>query len=185
MLGRNRHGFAEAQFPGLQHAALRAARLGLVGDQNHRLAGPAHDFGEGAVVRHQAGLGVHQEENEIGFLDGDLGLQAHAARQRPSRRVFEAGRVDHIEKDVVEFGGMNAAVAGDAGGIVDKSQLATGQAVEKRGFADVRPADDGDFEAHCPSRRVAGAADQLGHQRGAIAHIARRAFVGGDLVEQL
>ncbi|ESY17342.1 hypothetical protein X750_22630 [Mesorhizobium sp. LNJC394B00] len=54
VLGRDRDRLAEAEFPGLQHAALGALGLGLVGDQHDRLAGFAHDLGKGAVVGQKA-----------------------------------------------------------------------------------------------------------------------------------
>ena len=69
-------------------------------------------------------LGVDHEEDEIGLADGDLGLRAHAALQGLGRRILEAGRVDHVEIEVVEAGRMDAAVAGDARRVVDQRQLA-------------------------------------------------------------
>ena len=41
-----------------------------------------------------------------------------------------------------------AAVAGDAGKVVDQRQALADQAIEQRRFADVRPSDNGDREAH-------------------------------------
>jgi hypothetical protein len=38
-----------------------------------------------------------------------------------------------------------AAVAGDAGLVVDQGQLAAGQTVEQRGLADIGSADDGEL----------------------------------------
>ena len=71
------------------------------------------------------------------------------ARMRPcsvsGAGILEAGRVDHVEIEIVEAGGMDAAVAGDARRVVDQRQLAAGQAIEKRRLADVRPADDGEL----------------------------------------
>ena len=78
MLGRDRDRFAEAQLPGFQEARPRPPRLGLVGNQNDRLAGAAHHVGEGRVVGHQPRLGVDDEQDEVSLADGDLGLGAHA-----------------------------------------------------------------------------------------------------------
>ncbi|WP_245470266.1 ribosome biogenesis GTPase Der, partial [Mesorhizobium sp. M2C.T.Ca.TU.002.02.1.1] len=49
---------AEAEFPGLQQSPLSAARLGLVGDQHHRLAGFAHHLGEPIPVSAEHGQGM-------------------------------------------------------------------------------------------------------------------------------
>ena len=70
------------------------------------------------------------------------------ARMRPCSvsggGILEAGGIDDVEIQVVETGGMHAAVAGDARRVVDERQLLAGQAVEKRRLADIRPADDGE-----------------------------------------
>ena len=50
VLGGKRDGVAEAEFVGLDGAGAAGAALGLVGDQDQRLAGAAHQRGEGAVA---------------------------------------------------------------------------------------------------------------------------------------
>ena len=52
MLGGDGDRFTKAEFPGFQHAALSAAGFRLVGNHHDGLAGFAHHFGEGPVVRH-------------------------------------------------------------------------------------------------------------------------------------
>ena len=110
------------------------------------------------------------------------------ARMRPCSVAAAASSKPAVsitsKSQVVELGGVDAAVAGDARRVVDERQLPAGQPIEQRRFADVGPADDGDFEAHVAGTMRAGAADQLGHQGRALARVARGAVVGGDLVEQ-
>ena len=133
---------------GFEETGVGAPRLGLVGDEDHRLAGLAHHLGEGAVVGQDAGLGVDQEEDQVGFMNGYLGLREHAAGQRGGGSILEAGGVDDVELQVVELRRMDAAVAGDTRRVVDQGQPASGEPVEQRGLADVGPADDGYLESH-------------------------------------
>ena len=148
VLGRDRYRLAEAELPGFQHAGLRAARLGLVGDQHHRLAGAPHEVGEGAVVGHDPDPGIGQEEDQIGLVDRRLGLGAHAAFERGGQGVLEAGGVDDVEAQVVEPRRMDAPVARHARRVVDQRQLAADQPVEQGRLADIGPSDDGELEAH-------------------------------------
>ncbi len=97
MLGRNRNGLAQADFPRLKHAGAGIARLGLVGDEHDGLAGAPDDIGKGLVIGEKAGARIDHEENDVGLANGDLGLLAHAALQAFRRRRLEAGRVDHVE----------------------------------------------------------------------------------------
>ncbi len=97
MLGRERHRLAEAERERLVGARHPGPALGLVGDEDHRLAGAPHELGEGPVGRQQAGAGVDQEQDHVGLGDGRLGLRPHAAEKRTLVRLLEAGRVDDAE----------------------------------------------------------------------------------------
>ena len=55
-----------------------------------------------------------------------------------------------VKVEIAEPRGRFAAVTGDAGRVVDQGEPPAGQPVEQRRFADIRPADDGDGEAHGP-----------------------------------
>ena len=71
---------------------------------------------------------------------------------RPARlagaALFEARGVDRGEFEIAEPAVTLAAVARHARPVVDQRQPLADQAVEQRRLADVRPADDGDGEAH-------------------------------------
>jgi hypothetical protein len=74
--------------------------------------------------------------------------------------VLEAGGVDEFQIEVPQPSGAETTVARDAGPVVDNGQLASGQAVEQGGFADVRPPDDRDpqhGEERRPGRRLIAA----------------------------
>jgi len=82
----------------------------------------------------------------MGVLDRLLGLGAHAALDRIVESVFQARRVDDGEVHVGDAAGCLAAVAGDAGHVMDDRQSAADQTVEKGGLADIGATDDGDPE---------------------------------------
>ena len=148
VLARNRKRLAEAERPGLGDAGVAGAALGLVGGEDHRPLIAAQDAGEDLVARGDALAGVDQEQHHVRFLDGQFGLGAHARFQAVVVDVLEAGRVDQDQVEVAQAAAGEAAVAGDAGPVVDDGELLAGQPVEQRGLADVRPADDGEFEGH-------------------------------------
>src|SRR5262249_12011230 len=92
------------------------------------------------------------------------------------RGLFEAGRVDDAEGEITEPRPPFAAVARDSGEGVDQCEALADEAIEQRRLADIRPADNGDREAHerrsvveaalCPSmareatQRVGGGSGQ-------------------------
>ena len=74
------------------------------------------------------------------------------ARIRPDRvsgRGFlEAGGVDDGEDEIAETRLAFAPVARHARAVIDQREPPADQAVEQGRLADIRPADDGDGEAH-------------------------------------
>jgi hypothetical protein len=101
------------------------------------------------VRRRQPGACIDDEEHHVGFRDGRLGLLAHAAGERRVARLLKAGGVDQPEAQRAEFRISLAPVAGDARQIMNERLAAPDQAIEKRRFPDIRPADDGDGERQC------------------------------------
>ncbi len=134
------------------HAGVRRPAFALVGDHDHRLAGAAHQIGEGVVGRQQPGARVDHEQHRVGGCDRGRGLRLHPAGEACGRGLVEAGGVDHREGEIAELRAALAAVAGDAGLVVDQRETLADQAIEQRRLADVRPSDDGDREAHDGAR---------------------------------
>ena len=168
MLRRERDGIAEAERIGVDDAVRALLALGLVGQQDHRLAGPADEIGEGLVHRGEAEPGVDHEHHDIGLGDGRLGLGAHAAGERILVRLFQPGGVDHLEAQMTQRRVALAAVARDAWPVVDQGQLLADQPVEQRRLADIGPADEGDDGCHFSQsmrrprkRRPESASDQF------------------------
>ena len=148
VLGRERHRIAQPQRESLEGARLPRLPFRLVGDEDHRLAGAAHEIGEIFVVRRHADARVDDEENGVGRDDGVLRLGAHAPFQRGARALLQPGRVDDGEAQIGELPLTLATVAGDAGPVVDQRQLLAGEPVEERRLADIGAADDGEGEGH-------------------------------------
>jgi hypothetical protein len=122
--------------------------LGLVGRDQHRLVPLAQDLGEDPVQRRQALAGVEHQQGDVGLLDRQLGLGAHPRLQALVGDVLEAGGVDQLQVQVAQAAVGEAAVAGDAGLVVDQGQLAAGQTVEQGRLAHIGAADDGEFQRH-------------------------------------
>ena len=148
MLGGNLDGIAEAERVGFHRADFAVLALALVGDQHHRLVGAAGEIGKGAVVRRQAGAGVDHEHQRVGKRDRGFGLLLHPRGQRALGALVEAGGIDDGEFEIAEPPLALAAVAGDAGLVIDQRELLPDQPVEQRRLSDIGPADDGDREGH-------------------------------------
>ena len=133
---------------GLVGAGAPRRALGLVGEQEDRLVGAAQRLREMPVGAGHAGARVDHEQDRVAIGERRLGLRAHAAGQRGRIALLQPGGVDDGEGEIAELRLALAAVAGDAGLIVDQRELAADQPVEQRRLADVRAADDGDFGGH-------------------------------------
>ena len=130
MLGRKRDRLAEPEPVGLVGARVPRPTLALVGDENRRLAGLAHDVGEGAIGRRQSGARVDQKEHCVRTRERGLRLRPHAARQGFGGGFFETGGVDHPESQVAKLRVGFTTVAGDAWRIVDQSESPADQPIE-------------------------------------------------------
>ena len=87
---------------------------------------------------------IDQEQGGVGLAHRGFGLLAHSARQGLRILVLETGGVDHAEVEAEQLRFALAAVAGDAGPVVDQRQALADEPVEQRRFPDVGPADDRD-----------------------------------------
>ncbi len=122
MFGGKGDRVAEAEAEGLI-AAVAPGPLGLVGDDDGRLAGAAHGLREMPVGGGDPGARVDEEENGVAVEERRFRLRAHAARQRVRVALLEPGRVDDGEGEIGDPALALAPVTGDAGLIVDKSEL--------------------------------------------------------------
>ena len=148
MLGRDRDRLAEPKLVGFEHAGPSCPALALVGDHDGGLARSAHEIGKNSIFRHRACARIDQEQYRIGGGKRGLGLLLHARGQAFGRGLLEARRVDHGEVEIAEPRAALPPIAGDAGAVIDQCKAFADEAVEQRRLADIRPADNGDREAH-------------------------------------
>src|SRR5205823_9243945 len=96
----------------------------------------------------------------IGERDRGFGLFLHPRLQRAFGALVEASGIGDGELAIAEPPVALAAVAGDAGFVIDQHKLLPDQPVEQRRFSDIGPADDGDREGHTKPVRPSGRACQ-------------------------
>ena len=130
---------------GGQH--VRIAPFGLVDGEKHGLARAPQRLRDEVIFRGQARLTVGQEDQPIRFGNGAIGLDAH--RQLEPRGVLDqAARVDRDVGNGSELSVAVLAVTCDARDVGNDGVAGAGQAIEKRGFPDVRAADNGNDRQH-------------------------------------
>jgi hypothetical protein len=140
VLRRDREGPVEAEAREVDDA--RLPRFGLVHDDEHALASVAQLAGDRLVVGQQARARVDHEEDEVGLLDGALGLLRRGAEQRVLAAEQQAAGVDDLESAALPGDLGVVAVPGRPGPAVGDRLAAAADAVEEGGLADVRPADE-------------------------------------------
>ncbi len=122
----------------------------LVADQEHFLVAPAQDVGHERVEVGDACRDFHQEQDYIGFVDGQQHLTADFVLEDVFGVDRVAARVDDREFLAVPVGLAVVAVARGAGRRVHDGFALADQPVEKGALAHVRASDDC-YEAHVVS----------------------------------
>jgi hypothetical protein len=102
------------------------------------------DLRDVVVEGRQARAGVHHEEHQVRLVDGGEHLAAHGVDQRLVRGGIEAARVHHRRLPLLERDQTIQPVSRDAGDVSHEGLAAADETVEERGFAHVRPPDDGE-----------------------------------------
>ena len=141
--GADRVGLAQAEGQELPRLVLAAVVVGLVGHEEHGLAGPAQPLGDGGVLLGDPDGGVDEEQHGVGAPHALLHLAAHLGLEVGAARHPAAG-VDEQEGHAQPLGLDLLAVPGDAGAVLHDGDLLAEDAVHERALADVGAADDGD-----------------------------------------
>ena len=129
---------AQAQRVELVGGYVLADRVALVHGEEHRPLRAPQDAGDGLVLLGDAGLGVHDEHDGVGLVDGHDRLLADLWREHVvGRGGLDAARVDQGEVDAVPGGVVGGAVARDALDLVHDGLGALGDAVHEGGLAHV------------------------------------------------
>ncbi len=144
MLGGDGLWFAQPQGKEVRHGGLAHA-FGLVGQKADLfLVELAQGFGDVAIRGQQAGLGVDDEQDLVGFLDGGAGLGLGEGGQVVAGFRHEAAGVDDDEALALVLAAAVLAVAGQAWKVRHQRVAGAGEAVEQGRFADVGAADQGE-----------------------------------------
>src|SRR5690606_19748730 len=162
---------AQAQRRKLADNGVRIGPVDLVGDQEGVLVALAQVLGDHLVAGGPAGAGIDQEQHRVRFLDG---LQRLPGHQRIDA-VLVAGQAAGVHDNeglTLPDGFAILAITGQPGHVGDYGVTTFGQTVEQRGFADIRPAHQGndrnhDYSAHllAPNKNKKAAAPSVGSGR--------------------
>ena len=121
--------------------------INLVGDHVGALVTLAQVLGDHLVSRGETGFGVYQEQNDIGFFNGQQRLLGHFF----VHAMFVTGDTTSVDQNVgapLPLCLTVLAITGQTGQVADDGVASPGQAVEQGGLADVRSAHQGDYGNH-------------------------------------
>ncbi len=123
--------------------------FGLVHDEVQRPSRPPEAVGDRPVLGRRAGATVRHEDEDVRLGDGVLGLSRHLMDDSRLRGGLEAAGIDDQEGLAPESAVAVMTVPREPGLVGHQRVPGTGQAIEQRALADVRPADDdqGGFHA--------------------------------------
>src|SRR5579875_752414 len=124
--------------------------LGFVYRQDEGFMGTTDEIGDLPVAGRQPGFSIDQEEDDVGFFEGQLGLLLSRTRDIGRRDVLEfdvghqAAGIEDRERYAVPLGLAEDAVARRAGNRLDDGSSLADEAIEEGRLAGVRPSNDGD-----------------------------------------
>ena len=122
----------------------RAGGVHLVHRQHDGLAAALEHAGHLLVRGGEAGLDVRDEDDDIGVVDGDLGLLPHEGEDLVVGVGLDTAGVHQTELPAGPLALAVDTVAGDAGGILHNGQALSDELIEQHGLAHVGAAHNGD-----------------------------------------
>ena len=120
----------------------------FVHDQNDRLARAAEFFRDVAVNPREPFLPIHDEDQHVARLDGDVHLGVDLLGEGHVHIRADAASVEDGERRAAELAHRRDAVARDARLIMHDRDFSPGKTVEESGLADIGPAYDCDGAGH-------------------------------------
>ena len=135
---------AEAERVELDGQVVARRVVDLVRQHQDRLLGAPQDVGELLVAGRDAGLGVDDEQHEVGLADRGARLDGDLLRHRARVGDVDAARVDQQEALAVPLADERLAIARRALLGVDDRGARGGEPVDQRRLPDVREAHDRD-----------------------------------------
>src|SRR2546430_923176 len=151
MLAGHQDGVREAELEQLVTKVLLARVIRLVARHDHRDTRASQQVRDVPVDRRETLPDVEQEDDHLGFLDGDPGLGLHRRPGRIAQALGqdEAGGVDDRQLAPAPVGHAVEAVAGEARLSIDDGLPKAHQPVEESRFPGVRsPHQSEDGTAH-------------------------------------
>jgi len=115
--------------------------VGLVDDQNYRLAQLTDSGGDLEIFRCHRPAPIDNEGNEVGFFQRELSLSADPADQRIRIGIQPPG-VDQHNLGAGDNGAAVDAIPSNAGLVGDERIARACQRIEQRRLADIRPSGD-------------------------------------------
>ena len=140
---RDRNGITGAQFIELEKVG-RAGVIDFVGNEHPGLPCLAQDLDHPGVTRMQPRLGIDDQHQQIGFVNGLKNLTLDFEVHRYTRIIGQAAGVNQPELSAVPFRSGKVSVAGRAGFFADDGVVLAYNAVEQRRLANVGATDERD-----------------------------------------
>ena len=175
---RERERLAEAERVVLERLVVAARIVQLVGHEQHGHARAPQAVGQLQSGGARSGLRVHQEDDEVGLRDGELGLPHDLALEGAVVAGIHAAGVDQGEQLSAPLHHHLLAIARHARLRMDDRLARRGEPVDERRLARVRlPHDrDGAEQRALGLRlRLGGALPGTARARGFVAHASPRA----------
>ena len=141
--GGDSHGVAQTQVVELIEIRVdRAHRVHLVHRQHDGLTAALKHTGHLLVGGSQAGLDIRDEDNDVGVVDGDLGLLPHEGQNLAVCIGLDAAGVHQAEPAAHPLALTVDTVTGDAGGVLYDGQPPADDLIEQHGLAHVGASHD-------------------------------------------
>ncbi len=115
----------------------------LVEDEQHWGFGFAELLGKRLVDRREAVVGINDKKDQIRRFHRDVRFDRHLIAETVVDIRTDTTGIDQRARSDGGFRRSRDAVAGDAGLVMDDRNLSPGEAIEERGFSDVRASDNG------------------------------------------
>ncbi|MNV73151.1 hypothetical protein D3C71_1662830 [compost metagenome] len=148
MCGRHREHLAQAELVELGQLHALDHAFGLVGHQHAGLGEPAQVVGDVMVLRRDTGARIDDEDDHVGLGHGLLRLLGHLAVDAGGGIGLEAPGIDDDVFVLALLAIAVVAVTREPGEVRHDRVAGLRQAVEQRGFTDIRTPHEGDNWLH-------------------------------------
>ena len=137
---------AEAEAGEVAGGVIVVRAVGLVHGEDDVGIGLTEELGHFLVDGVNASAGINDEDDEVGGVHSDEGLEGDLIGETVFIEGADASGIDEFAGILGESAGSCDAVASDAGLVKNDGDASSGQAIEEGGLSDVGSSDDGDLE---------------------------------------